>query len=108
MCIRDRLEGLIESLRRDHNFDLGGYKRTTLKRRTGKRMQALGLSSYAGYQRYLEEHPEEYETLFNTLLINVSRFFRDPEAWECLREKVMPDPVSRGRMDGVLRAWSAG
>src|SRR5215470_5122494 len=103
-----QFEALIEFLHRDHNFDLGGYKRTTLKRRTGKRLQALGLTTYGEYRDYLEEHPEEYENFFNTLLINVSRFFRDPEAWDCLKEKVVHELVSRARTDGILRVWSAG
>jgi two-component system CheB/CheR fusion protein len=103
-----QFEALIEFLHSDHNFDLGGYKRTTLKRRTGKRMQALGLSSYGQYREYLEQHPEEYESFFNTLLINVSRFFRDPEAWECLEEKVVSHLVARAREEGVMRVWSAG
>ncbi|HEX5044946.1 MAG TPA: CheR family methyltransferase [Candidatus Polarisedimenticolaceae bacterium] len=103
-----QFEALVEFMRRDHNFDLGGYKRSTLKRRTGKRIQALGLSSYGEYRAHLEQHPDEYENFLDTLLINVSRFFRDPEAWECLQEKVICQLVPRAREDGLLRVWSAG
>jgi two-component system CheB/CheR fusion protein len=103
-----QLESLLEYLRQARGFDLGGYKRTTLKRRTGKRLQALGLGSFAEYQAYLEQHPEESDLYFDTLLINVSRFFRDPEAWDSLKSRVVPHLIDRARQGQVVRVWSTG
>ena len=66
-------------------FDFTGYKRSSIERRVG---EADGLRSesrrYDDYIDYLELHPEEFAELFNTILINVTSFFRDPQTWEHL------------------------
>src|SRR3954454_6267719 len=101
-------EALLDFLKRSRAFDFTGYKRTTLERRVRRRMDAIGCESYGDYLDYLEVHPEEYEQLFDTLLINVTEFFRDPPAWEHLREEVLP-PLLAAKDDGEpLRVWSAG
>ena len=48
-------------------------------------MEAVEVDDYADYQDFLEVHPDEFDELFNTILINVTGFFRDPEAWEYAR-----------------------
>ena len=53
-------------------------------------MDAVGCESFGDYLDYLEVHPDEYEQLFEMLLINVTEFFRDPPAWEHLRDDVLP------------------
>ena len=73
-------EALLDFLRRSRGFDLTGYKRASLERRFRRRMDAIECRGYAGYLDFLEVHPEEYEQLFDTLLINVTEFFRDPPA----------------------------
>jgi two-component system CheB/CheR fusion protein len=101
-------EALLEFLKRARGFDFTGYKRASLERRFRRRMQAVSCTSYGDYLDFLEVHPEEFEQLFNTLLINVTSFFRDPSAWQAMREKVLPDVLAR-RDDGeALRIWSAG
>jgi two-component system CheB/CheR fusion protein len=57
---------------------------------------------------YLEVHTEEFTALFNTILINVTGFFRDVEAWEYLRAEILPRMLAAKASDWVLRAWSAG
>jgi two-component system CheB/CheR fusion protein len=101
------IETVLRYLRDARLFDFTGYKRGTLTRRIGRRMQQVGLSSYPDYIDYLEVHPEEFEQLFNTILINVSGFFRDPDAWAVVRDRVVPDIVGR-RQEGPIRVWSAG
>src|SRR5262249_41665885 len=76
------LEGLLDYLKRTRGFDFTSYKRSTLMRRIQKRMQVVGISDFTDYVDYLEVHPEEFPNLFNTILINVTAFFRDPGAWE--------------------------
>src|SRR5690242_8448531 len=102
------LEALIQYIKRTRQFDFNGYKRTTLSRRVGKRMDEVGCDDYADYQDYLEVHPEEFTAFFNTILINVTSFFRDAPAWEFLADEVIPRIIS-GK-DGVepIRVWSAG
>jgi len=102
------LEVLLDHLKRNRGFDFTGYKRASLARRVDKRVQALGVGGYASYVDFLEVHPEEFEALFNTILINVTTFFRDEAAWECLRGKVLPDLIGRKSATEPIRVWSAG
>jgi two-component system CheB/CheR fusion protein len=74
------LERLLRYLREARLFDFTGYKRGTLSRRIERHMQSVGIEGYDEYIDYLEVHPEEFETLFNTILINVTSFFRDGDA----------------------------
>ena len=99
-------EALLEFLHRVRGFDFTGYKRTGLVRRVEKRMQAVGVHSFPEYQDYLEVHPDEFALLFDTVLINVTAFFRDPETWAYVRDIVVPHIVAT-RGDGPIRVWSA-
>jgi two-component system CheB/CheR fusion protein len=100
-------EDLLEYLRDNRGFDFTGYKRPSLMRRVGVRMQAVGEDSYRSYRDYLEVHPNEFAYLFNTILINVTSFFRDPEAWDYLADTVLPQIVD-GKDNEEIRVWSAG
>src|ERR687888_1786343 len=102
------LEVLLDYLRRSRGFDFTGYKRTSLSRRVQKRMQAVEVTTYLDYLDYLEVDPEEFTQLFNTILINVTGFFRDPPAWQYLREEVLPAILARKEPDEPMRIWSAG
>jgi two-component system, chemotaxis family, CheB/CheR fusion protein len=101
-------EALLDFLKRSRGFDFTGYKRTTLERRLRRRMDTVDCKSYGDYLDYLEVHPEEYQELFNTLLINVTEFFRDPPAWEHLRDDVLPELLAGRAPEEPIRAWSAG
>ncbi len=85
-----KLESLLDYLKRNRGFDFRGYKRSSLMRRIQHRMQTVPVADFADYVDYLEVHPEEFAQLFNTILINVTTFFRDEPAWEFLRENVLP------------------
>jgi two-component system, chemotaxis family, CheB/CheR fusion protein len=102
-------EALLEFLKRSRGFDFTGYKRTSLERRFRRRLNAIGCESFGDYLDYLEVHPEEYERLFDTLLINVTEFFRDPPAWEHLQVEVLPELLaSKDGDDESIRVWCAG
>src|SRR5216110_3131313 len=94
------LVALIEYLKRSRGFDFTGYKPASLERRVQKRMQFVGSRDYSDYVDYLEVHPEEFEVLFNTILINVTAFFRDAGTWEFLAKEVLPQLLAR-RKDGA-------
>ncbi|NYJ06844.1 CheR family methyltransferase [Petropleomorpha daqingensis] len=98
-------EALLEWLKESRGFDFTGYKRPSLARRVTRRMQEVGIGSFSEYRDHLELHQDEFTSLFNTILINVTSFFRDPESWEFLAGNVLPDLVARNR---PIRAWSAG
>jgi two-component system CheB/CheR fusion protein len=100
-------ELLMEYLRENRGQDYSGYKRPTLERRVQARMRMVGVKSYEIYVDYLEVHPEEFEHLFNTILINVTSFFRDPAAWTYLAQEIIPQIVA-GATNRPVRIWSAG
>jgi two-component system, chemotaxis family, CheB/CheR fusion protein len=106
--IDPQFEDLLEFVRNARAFDYSGYRRPSLMRRFEKRMQTVGADTYAAYQAYLEDHPEEFNQLFNTILINVTGFFRDKESWELLASEVLPQLISRKQELEPIRVWSAG
>ncbi|MGY1603123.1 CheR family methyltransferase [Geodermatophilus sp. SYSU D00815] len=99
-------EALLVFLRERRGFDFTGYKRPSLMRRVRRRMTEVGIDSVAEYQDFLEVHPEEFTPLFNTVLINVTSFFRDRPAWDNLRERLLPPVVDAA--GSTIRVWSAG
>src|SRR5687767_3380497 len=103
-----QFEALLEFLKQNRHFDFTGYKRPSLARRVDKRMQLLGIETYADYMDYLEVHQSEFTHLFNTILINVTGFFRDPAAWTYIAETVIPAIVATKKPGAPIRVWSAG
>jgi two-component system CheB/CheR fusion protein len=101
-------EVLLEFLKTSRGFDFTGYKRASLERRVRRRMEQIECTSFGDYLDYLEVHPDEYEQLFNTILINVTEFFRDPPAWEYLRDTALPRLLAAKPTDDPIRVWSAG
>ncbi|HKO21605.1 MAG TPA: CheR family methyltransferase, partial [Candidatus Eisenbacteria bacterium] len=89
-------------------FDFTAYKRSSLVRRIEKRQQAVGALSFETYQEYLESHVEEFPLLFNTILINVTSFFRDADAWRYVASETVPRILAATRPEGAIRVWSAG
>src|SRR5438094_7166832 len=104
----ERLEALLDYLKGTRGFDFTAYKRSSLVRRIEKRQQAVSHESYEAYQAYLAAHPEEFGLLFNTILINVTSFFRDPEVWGHMKSQIVPHMLAGSRPDGAIRVWSAG
>jgi two-component system, chemotaxis family, CheB/CheR fusion protein len=99
---------LLDYIKRTRGFDFAGYKRASLERRITKRMQEVSVESHTAYLDYLEVHPDEFVFLFNTILINVTGFFRDPATWEFLRDEIVPKLRKTISETGPIRVWSAG
>ncbi|MFP5284458.1 MAG: CheR family methyltransferase, partial [Thermoanaerobaculia bacterium] len=99
---------LLEYLKATRGFDFSAYKVSSLMRRIQKRMREVGVESYSAYTDFLEVHPHEFGPLFDTILINVTSFFRDPAAWDYLAQSVLPRLVEEKGEDGRIRIWSAG
>ncbi|MER6968812.1 protein-glutamate O-methyltransferase CheR, partial [Streptomyces halstedii] len=104
----DELEELLGFLRDARGFDFTGYKRSTLGRRIRKRMADAQVTSYADYRDRLETDADEFGALFNTILINVTSVFRDPDAWAFLQNEVVPEVLAQLGDDEEIRVWSAG
>jgi len=89
-----------------HDFSL--YKKNTITRRVERRMAVHQIAHLDGYVRYLQQNPVEVGALFRDLLIGVTNFFRDPEAFEALEEHVIPRLFAGKPADAVIRVWTPG
>ncbi|KJH72711.1 CheR family methyltransferase [Aliterella atlantica] len=101
-------EKLIDYIKSQRGFDFSGYKRSTLLRRINKRLQFLGMENYGKYLNYLKLEPQELVELFDTVLINVTGFFRDSSTWEYIQNQIVPHIVARKQPQEPIRIWSAG
>jgi len=101
------LQSLLEYLKQTRGFDFTGYKKSSLERRIKKRMDQVNVETYAEYQDFLEVTPDEFTDLFNTILINVTAFFRDERAWEYLAEELIPKLLEELPDPQPIRVWSA-
>jgi two-component system CheB/CheR fusion protein len=99
---------LLRYLQLARGIDLHGYKPNTLARRIRKRMATIGVPTFAGYRDYLAGRQDEFGALFDTILINVTGFFRDPPAWEAVRTLALPEIVASRPAPDPIRVWSAG
>jgi two-component system CheB/CheR fusion protein len=102
------LGAVLEFVRDSRGFDFTGYKRSSVQRRVEKRMGEVGVEHYEDYIDYLQMHGDEFAQLFNTLLINVTGFLRDPATWEYMATDVLPALLSAKPADSPIRVWSAG
>ncbi|MES1211536.1 MAG: CheR family methyltransferase, partial [Acidobacteriota bacterium] len=99
---------LLDYLKASRGFDFGAYKVSSLMRRIQKRMREVGVKGYTEYIEFLEVHPHEFGPLFDTVLINVTSFFRDAPSWSALAEKILPRILEDRDPERPLRMWSAG
>jgi two-component system, chemotaxis family, CheB/CheR fusion protein len=104
----DGFEELLEFLKQGRGFDFTGYKRASLQRRIDKRMRRVELDGYDEYLDFLQLHPQEFESLFNSILINVTSFFRDSTTWTYLRDEVLPRRLEQVPPERPIRAWVGG
>jgi two-component system, chemotaxis family, CheB/CheR fusion protein len=104
----EAFEALLRYMRDSRGFDFTGYKRTSLMRRVRHRMDQARYTSYEEYLDVLQASSDEFASLFNTILINVTAFFRDPEAWEFISAEVIPRMLAERGPDDPIRVWSAG
>jgi len=105
---RNDFEQLLEYLKGSRGFDFTGYKRPSLIRRVSIRMKAVGVETFRDYLDFLQVDPGEFTALFDTLLINVTAFMRDPATWEFLSSDVLPGLVAARGPTDPIRVWSAG
>ena len=95
-------------LRHHTGHDFSQYKVGTTHRRIQRRMAVAQVEDLGAYLKVLEHTPAEQEALFQDLLIGVTRFFRDPEAFEALAEQVIPKLFAGRHAGSVIRVWSPG
>jgi len=102
------IQKILAILRTRTGHDFSHYKKTTILRRIERRMSIHQVADAAAYARYLQENPEEIQVLFKELLIRVTSFFRDPEAFAVLQKKIMPDLIGKKSEMDTVRVWVPG
>ncbi len=105
---RSALEKIAILLRARTGHDFSLYKKSTVLRRIERRMGIHQIDRIATYVLYLQKNPQEVELLFRELLIGVTSFFRDPAAWDQLRDEALVPLLQNRPPRGMLRAWSVG
>lgn len=101
----DTMSKILVILRESSKIDFSFYKENTIARRIERRISVRRCATIEEYLHFLEDHDEEKEILFNDLLIGVTRFFRDSEAFKEVAEKVLPHILIPG---ASVRIWSTG
>jgi two-component system CheB/CheR fusion protein len=105
---KDLLEKIFILVRSQTGHDFSYYKQNTILRRIDRRMAINQITRLSDYVRYLQEVPREADILFKELLIGVTSFFRDKEAFEALRDKAIPKLVENRSQDDPIRIWVPG
>ncbi len=106
--IESALRKTLILLREHTGHDFSGYKPSTIHRRILRRMHVHQIESLDGYVSYLRQTPSELDALFRDLLIGVTSFFRDPQAFRVLEEQIIPRLFADKPAGSVIRVWSAG
>jgi two-component system, chemotaxis family, CheB/CheR fusion protein len=105
----DSMQQLFSLLRAKTGHDFSLYKQNTIQRRIERRIKVTLSKNLNAYIDYLHDHPEEIEALFREMLIHVTHFFRDPDAFQALVEKVVRPLLTLKQASHVgLRVWVAG
>jgi two-component system CheB/CheR fusion protein len=101
------LQKIFLLIRAQTGHDFSHYKRNTVFRRIERRMNSHQIKEFTSYVRYLQENPQEVEQLFKELLIGVTKFFRDPDAYEVLKRHLRP-LLQQKDPDSTIRVWAPG
>jgi two-component system CheB/CheR fusion protein len=106
--VGSELDALFGLLRESSGVDFTNYKHTTLQRRIRRRMVVHKIEKLKDYVRFIGKRPEELDELYRDLLIHVTGFFREPEAFLALRKHVYPKLFEGRKPDNPIRVWVAG
>ena len=102
------LKKIIMMLKTSFGVDFTHYRDTTIDRRITRRMVITKTENMKGYVEYLQKSPSELQSLFDDLLIGVTRFFREPDTFLALKEKVFPEIVKNRGSNESIRVWIPG
>ena len=102
------VQKILVLIRTNTGHDFANYKQTTIHRRIERRMAVHQLDKIEQYATYLKKKPAEIGILFKDLLIGVTNFFRDADAFEILKSKVIPELIKNKESENPLRIWIAG
>src|SRR5713101_1397966 len=103
-----QLKKILQLLRTATRVDFSDYKPATVKRRILRRMALHKVEKLKGYVQFLRHHPAEVEALYEDILIKVTSFFRDPDAFEALKTEVFPGILKHRTPEEPIRVWVPG
>jgi two-component system, chemotaxis family, CheB/CheR fusion protein len=106
--VLESLAAITTVLRKRLKHDFSGYKQNTMVRRIQRRMQVLQIEAVPAYAEHLRREPSEGDALFRELLIGVTQFFRDQDAFEALRANFLPSLLAAREAGDPIRVWVAG
>ena len=104
----NNIQKIFSLIRSATGHDLSHYKQTTIRRRIERRMAISQINKISDFVKYLQQTPLEVDILFKDMLIGVTNFFRDPEAFKILKEQVLPGLLKNKDPDSLIRIWSVG
>ncbi len=104
----DAIQKVLMLVRSRTGHDFSHYKQNTIHRRVERRMALHKIADIQNYVRYLKDTPAEVDALFKDLIIEVTSFFRDPEAFEVLGKKIVPAIIEHKTLDSAVRVWVPG
>src|SRR5262249_2578428 len=107
-AVADPLGDIITLMKQRTSVDFSHYKQTTIRRRVLRRMALRNIEDLPAYLTLLRSDDVEVQNLYQDFLIRVTQFFRDPEAFEALKQKVFPAIVDGRPSGSVVRVWVAG
>ncbi len=99
---------IIFILRQRSGVDFSNYKQTTIRRRIARRLAISKKEKLEDYLRFLRSDKDEQDKLYNDMLIPVTAFFRDPEIFQAIKEKVFPEILMNKLLSDPIRIWVAG
>jgi len=102
------LRNIKESVLKNHGLDLSYFKPAFLARRIHVRMKMLNMKNSSEYVHLLNSKPNEISSLYDSLSINVTKFFRDKQVWQFFMQKVIPDLLKVIKPTDTIRIWSCG
>ena len=102
------IEKMLTLIRRRTGHDFSEYKPNTVYRRIERRMTVHQIRELADYLAYLNANPDEIDLLFKELLIGVTNFFRDPDAFDALEKKAVPEMLKSVQPNSLIRVWVPG
>jgi len=102
------IDKIYQLILRRTGYDFSLYKLSTILRRIERRMTVHTINNLPDYIDYLKNHPEEVDLLFKELLIGVTNFFRDPEAFNVLKNEAIPEMLKKISPNSLIRVWVPG
>lgn len=104
------IENILQDIFISYGFNIWDYNLAYIQNKISKRMFALNIADLSEYAHYIQSNPNEHKVLYNTILDRESIFFRDPDAWNFIKDSVLPSILlnAESNVDKTIRVWSIG